>query len=63
MKFRKEPEARREEVETRNTQRRELTDEGLEWGKGGSRNNEGNANPAIQKLYEKSSPPRAEKGT
>ena len=41
----------------------ELTDEGLEWGKGGSRNNEGNANPAIQKLYEKSSPPWAEKGT
>ena len=60
MKTKKELNSLNEETERK---RRELTDEGLEWGKGGSRNNEGNANPAIQKLYEKSSPPRAEKGT
>lgn len=35
MKFRKEPEARREEVETRNTQRRDLTDEELKQVAGG----------------------------
>lgn len=60
MKTKKELNSLNEETERK---RRELTDEGLEWGKGGSRNNEGNANPVIQILYEKSSPPRAEKGT